>query len=169
MTSPWSTPGRSTSRKIRRDGLELSGVTPEEHVIVRPRTMHLTEMQSLAKEAPIDIGVVAVKSYDTEWATMFLKPYLAEGGYVVSLQNCINEERIAGIVGWGRVVGMIAARISVDLYEAGKIRRTVPKGGAAHTVFRVGEVHGRITPTGRGTGRDGRPDRQRQGDHQSVG
>ena len=71
--------------------------------------------------------------------------YLAPGGYVVSLQNCINEERIAGIVGWGRTVGMIAARISVDLHAPGQIRRTVPKGGKAHTVFRVGEVHGRVT------------------------
>ena len=31
------------------------------------------------------------------------------------------------------------------MYEAGKIRRTVSKGGDKHTVFRVGEVHGRIT------------------------
>ncbi|MDA8049879.1 MAG: hypothetical protein M0002_07720 [Rhodospirillales bacterium] len=42
-------------------------------------------------------------------------------------------------------MGCIAARISVDLHAPGQIRRTVPKGGAAHTVFRVGEVHGRIT------------------------
>src|SRR5260370_4379362 len=61
------------------------------------------------------------------------------------MRTCINEERIAAIVGWGRVVGAIAATISVDLTEAGHIRRTVPKGGAAHTVFRVGEVHGRVT------------------------
>src|SRR5258708_16904743 len=76
---------------------------------------------------------------------MLIRPYLAPDGYVVSLQNCINEERIAGIVGWGKTVGCIAARISVDLYEAGHIRRTVAKGGSRHTVFRVGEVHGRTT------------------------
>jgi 2-dehydropantoate 2-reductase len=35
--------------------------------------------------------------------------------------------------------------ISVDLYEAGRIRRTMAKGGDRHTVFRVGEPHGRIT------------------------
>ena len=40
---------------------------------------------------------------------------------------------------------MDASRISVDMYEAGKIRRTVSQGGDKHTVFRVGEVHGRIT------------------------
>jgi len=130
---------------IRKNGLELSGVTDAEHCIVHPPTLHLTEMHAMAKQKPIDIAFVSVKSYDTEWATMFIKPYLAEGGYVVSLQNCINEERIAGIVGWGRTVGMIAAKIGVDLYEPGRIRRTVPMGGAHHTVFRVGEVHGRIT------------------------
>ena len=130
---------------IRRDGLHLYGVTEEECCTVQVPTMHLTELQSLAKQRPIDIAVVSVKSYDTEWATTMIKQYLSPGGYVVSLQNCINEERIAAIVGWGRVVGAIAAAISVDLYEAGHIRRTVAKGGAAHTVFRVGEVHGRVT------------------------
>ncbi len=131
--------------RMRGRGLELFGMTEAERATVRVDARHLTEVQGLAKERPIDIAFVSVKSYDTEWATMLIRQYLAPGGFVVSLQNCINEERIAGIVGWGRTVGMIAARISVDLYEAGHIRRTVPKGGAAHTVFRVGEPHGRIT------------------------
>ncbi|MGH7083171.1 MAG: ketopantoate reductase family protein, partial [Acetobacteraceae bacterium] len=130
---------------IRADGLRLSGVTPEESCTVRVPTMHLTEVQGLAKERPIDLAFVAVKSYDTEWASMLIRPYLAAGAVVVSLQNCINEERIAGVVGWGRTMGCIAARISVDLFAPGEIRRTVPKGGAIHTVFRLGEVHGRIT------------------------
>lgn len=130
---------------IRADGLSLSGVTPEEACTVRVPTMHLTEVQGLAKERPIDLAFVSVKSYDTEWASMLIRPYLASGAVVVSLQNCINEERIAGVVGWGRTMGCIAARISVDLFAPGEIRRTVPKGGATHTVFRLGEVHGRIT------------------------
>ena len=44
-------------------------MTKEEFVCARPKTMHLTEAQQLAKEKPIDIAMVAVKSYDTEWAT----------------------------------------------------------------------------------------------------
>jgi len=108
---------------IRKDGLALEGMTEEEFVCARPRTMHLTEAQQLAKEKPIDIAMVAVKSYDTEWMTQLVKPYLAPGGYVVSLQNCINEERIANIVGWGRTLGCIASRISVELFEPGKVRR----------------------------------------------
>jgi len=131
---------------IRSRGLALDGITPEEKFSVNnARTMHLTEVQSLSKQKPIDIAFVSVKSYDTEWATMLIKPYLAPEGYVVSLQNCVNEEKIAGIVGWGKTVGVIASVISVEMYEAARIRRTAAKGGDKHTVFRVGEVHGVIT------------------------
>ena len=97
---------------IRKDGLSLEGITPEESVVARPKTLHLTEVQKLAKERPIDIAFVSMKSYDTEWATTMIRQYLSPTGYVVSLQNCINEERIAAIVGWGRTVGAIAAILS---------------------------------------------------------
>jgi 2-dehydropantoate 2-reductase len=131
---------------IRSKGLELDGMTAEERfTVTSAKTMHLTEVQNLSKQKPIDIAFVSVKSYDTEWATMLIRQYLAPGGFVVSLQNCLNEERIAGIVGWGKTVGCIAARIAVDLHAPGRIRRTVAKGGSTHTVFRVGEVHGRST------------------------
>ena len=132
---------------IRARGLELDGITADEKITVtRAKTMHVTELQSLCKQSPIDIAFVAVKSYDTEWATALIKPYLAPGGYVVSLQNCVNEERIAAIVGWGRTLGVVASVISVWLYEPGRIRRTAARGGDKHTVFRVGEPHGLITP-----------------------
>ena len=130
---------------VRAKGLELSGLTPEEHIVAHPRILHLTEAQGLAKEAPIDIAFICMKSYDTEWATMLIRQYLAPEGFVVSLQNCINEERIAAIVGWGKTVGCVASHIEVELYEAGRVRRMVQKGGAHYTVFRIGEVHGRVT------------------------
>lgn len=141
LVDPWP----AHVEAIRADGLALSGLTPEETCTVELPTMHLTEVQGLSRQRPVDIAIVSVKSYDTEWATMLIRPYLASDGVVVSLQNCINEERVASVVGWGRTLGCIASAISVDLYEAGKIRRTVPKGGASHTVFRLGEVHGRVT------------------------
>ena len=58
----------------------------------------------------------------------------------------MNEETIAGIVGWGKTLGCIASSITVNLPEPGLIHRGAAKHGAAHTVFRTGEVHGRITP-----------------------
>ncbi len=68
---------------------------------------------------------------------------------MVSLQNCLNEERIASVVGWGRTMGCIAARIGVELFEPGRIRRQEEKGTADHVVFRVGELHGRETERAR--------------------
>src|ERR1700738_1439280 len=115
---------------IRNDGLALEGMTQEEFVCARPRTMHLTEAQQLAKEQPIDIAMVAVKSYDTEWATRFISQYLAPDGYVVSLQNCMNEERIAGIVGWDKTVGVIPALLGAELHAPGRGARTAARGGS---------------------------------------
>jgi 2-dehydropantoate 2-reductase len=128
---------------IKHNGIHLSG-TQGEHT-VRVQALHLHEVQSLHK-TPIDIAFVCTKSYDTDWATMMIKQYLAPNGFVVSLQNSINEERIANIVGWGKVVGCIASTIGVDAFKAGHVMRTAQPGGAGYTIFRVGEVHGRITP-----------------------
>jgi 2-dehydropantoate 2-reductase len=142
LIDPWP----ENVETIRSRGLDLDGLTPEEQFVVKKiKILHVTEVQGLAK-APIDVAFVAMKSYDTLWATALIAPYLAEQGFVVSLQNCMNEETIAGVVGWGRTVGVVASQISVDLYEAGRIRRTIPKGGDKYTIFRVGEPHGRITP-----------------------
>src|SRR4029079_6563281 len=112
---------------------------------VKPRALHLTEAQQLAKEAPIDIAFVCMKSYEHGGATAMIKQYLAPGVYVVSLQNCMNEETIAGIVGWGKTLGSIASSITVELHALGEIRRAAGTPVSKHTVFRVGEVHSRIT------------------------
>jgi 2-dehydropantoate 2-reductase len=57
------------------------------------RALHVTDAQQRAKETPVDIAFVCMKSYDTAWATRLIQQYLAPDGYVVSLQNCMNEER----------------------------------------------------------------------------
>ena len=128
---------------IKKNGLKLSG-SQGEHT-VKINALHLHEVQSLHKK-PIDIAFICTKSYDTEWATMMISQYLAATGFAVSLQNSINEELIAGVLGWGKVVGCIASSIGVDAFKAGHVVRTVEPGGPGYTVFRVGEVHGRVTP-----------------------
>ena len=130
---------------MRRNGLQLSGLTAAERHTVPVRVLHLSDLQGNVKEKPFDIAFISAKSYDTEWHTLLIRQYLAPDGFVVSLQNCINEERIAQHVGWGRTVGCIASLIAVELYEPGRIKRTVALGGDKHTVFRVGEPHGRVT------------------------
>jgi len=131
---------------MRRDGLRITHLKDVAEFAVPVRALHLTEVQGLSKEKPIDIAFICVKSYDTAWVTTLARQYLAPGGFCVSLQNCMNEETLAGIVGWGRTMGAIASVISVDLVEPGHVHRNGGKGGSAHTVFRVGEPHGRITP-----------------------
>ena len=131
---------------MRQNGLQLEGTTPEECFTVPVKAYNLTELQGLKRERPIDIAFICVKSYDTAWATMLVKGYLTPTGCVVSLQNCMNEETIANIVGWGRTLGCIAAKIVVELVEPAHAIRRIAKGGAEHTVFRAGEINGVITP-----------------------
>jgi 2-dehydropantoate 2-reductase len=135
--------------KIRTAGLRISHLRDVPEFTTPAQALHVTELQRFSKERPIDIAFVCTKSYDTAWATMMIRQYLAPGGFVVSLQNCINEEAIAGVVGWGKTLGAIASSITVELCEPGHVRRAGGKHGAAHTVFRVGEVHGIITERAR--------------------
>ena len=130
---------------MRKHGLHVSGMTPAETQVVQVNALHISDVQQVVKQKAFDVVFLCVKSYDTEWATHLIKNYLAPGGYVVSLQNCINEERIAGVVGWGKVMGCIASLIAAELVAPGRIKRTIHLGGAEHIVYRVGEVHGRHT------------------------
>jgi 2-dehydropantoate 2-reductase len=130
---------------MRKHGLRVTHAMKEPEFTVPVRALHITDAQQLAKEKPVDIAFVCMKSYDTAWAAMLIRQYLAPDGFVVSLQNCMNEETIAGVVGWGKTLGCIASSITVNLPEPGHIHRGAAKHGAAHTVFRAGEVHGRVT------------------------
>jgi 2-dehydropantoate 2-reductase len=138
---PW--PGHV--EHLRTHGLRITHAKDVAEFTVPARALHITDAQQLSREKPIDIAFVCMKSYDTAWATMLIRQYLAADGYVVSLQNCMNEEVIASIVGWGKTLGCIASWITVNLLEPGHVHRAAGKGGAAHTVFRTGEVHGRVT------------------------
>ena len=129
--------------RIRRDGLTLS--EPGGSVTVKLEALHLSDVQSLIRK-PVDVALVCTKSYDTAWAARMIEPYLAPGGCVVSIQNSLNEEQIAAVVGWERTLGCIASTNSVTATGPGEITRVRTPGGASYTVFRVGEAHGRVTP-----------------------
>lgn len=138
---------------MRSKGLRITHIRDVPEFTTPVKAIHLTELQNTVKQKPFDVAFICVKSYDTAWATMMIQQYLSPGGFVVSLQNCMNEETIAGIVGWGRTLGAIASSITVELTEPGHVRRASGKGGKAHTVYRVGEVHGRITERAKEIGR----------------
>ena len=91
--------------EINRNGFRITHHQGPEPFTVKVRALHLTEAQHLAKEAPVDIAFVCMKSYDTQCAATLLRQYLAPSGYVVSLQNCMNEATIAEVVGWGKTLG----------------------------------------------------------------
>ena len=123
---------------IRTDGLTI---TPhEEEFTVHPKVLHVGEV-SAARQS-FDVVVLSVKSYDTSWSSMLIEPYLAPGGYIVSAQNSINEEAIAAVVGWSRVVGCVVT-IGAGMYEPGHVLRT---SGVERPSFKVGEPSGMITP-----------------------
>lgn len=82
---------------------------------------------------------LAVKSQDTVAASRALKPFLAEDGYVLSLQNGLCEASIAAEVGAARTVGAFV-NFGADWIEPGEILF----GNRAAVV--VGELDGKITP-----------------------
>lgn len=128
---------------MRSQGLRASGSQGDFTVPVN--AMHLTDAQNIHEQ--FDYAFITVKSYDTEWATHFIKRYVKPDGFFISLQNCWNDPLIGEIVGPERAIGSVASHIEVALWEPGHVLR----GGAVgrdhgHTVFRVGEHDGRMTP-----------------------
>lgn len=87
---------------------------------------------------PLDAVFLCTKQQDTEAAIRFLEPLLAPGGYVASVQNGLNEELIASVIGADRTVGCFV-NFSADLMEPG----VISYGGPATMVF--GELDGGVT------------------------
>ena len=128
---------------IKQQGLRASGSQGDFTVPIQ--AVHITDAQAI--QEPFDYAIISVKSYDTEWATHFIKRYVAPEGFFVSLQNCWNDPMIGSIVGNGSEVGCIASHIEVALWEPGHVIRGGAVGrDSGHHVFRVGEQDGRITP-----------------------
>ncbi len=119
---------------MKRRGLRLSGpLIGDLRVPVDAR--HLYEGQELWE--PFDIGIVAVKSYDTEWAAAFIAPLVRDDGAVVDFQNGINDERVAAVVGRARTLGCVIT-IGAGMYEAGHCIRTDRR----RLGFTIGELDG---------------------------
>ena len=92
---------------IRKQGLRASG-SQGDFTVTIPE-MHLTDAQAIRE--PFDYAIISVKSYDTEWATHFIKRYVKQEGFFISLQNCWNDSVIGAIVGSDREVGCVASHI----------------------------------------------------------
>ncbi len=139
LIDPWA----EQVEAIRRDGLAVEG--PHEPFVARPAAVHLHEAARLPRD--FELTFVAMKAYDTAWATQLALRHTGPAGAVISAQNCWPDPIVAGIAGAGRSVGLVMSRIGVALWKPGRVERGVEKGqGAGHDVFRVGEHDGRVTP-----------------------
>ena len=119
---------------IREKGLTVS--TQEGDFTVAANAVHLGEVCNISE--PFDLVFLAMKSYDTEWATHFILPHMTGNGAIVSAQNGINDERIGPIAGWSRVVGCVIT-LGAGMYEpANPIRTSV----ADRQAFTIGEPSG---------------------------
>ena len=128
--------------KIKKAGLRITG-TQGEHVVAI-NALHIHEIQGLLAN-PFDVAFLCTKSYDTGWAAALIRDYLSPTGLVVSLQNGFNDEAIAKSIDPSRVLGCIASTLGVEIQGPGHVARTYSPGSPAYNVFRVGELHGRVT------------------------
>ena len=139
LLDPWA----EQVEAIRRNGLAVEG--PHDPFVARPTAVHLHEAARLPRD--FELTFVAMKAYDTAWATQLALRHAGPTGAVISAQNCWPDPIVAGIAGASRSVGLVMSRIGVALWRPGHVERGVEKGqGAGHDVFRVGEHDGRVTP-----------------------
>jgi 2-dehydropantoate 2-reductase len=120
---------------IRERGLRVEGVRGEKLF-----ALHAVTYDQLGQiQGPFDVAFVCVKSYETDHAASLLSPMVTSETTVVSTQNGLNEERLAGIFKADMVVGAVT-EMGGSLPEPGLVVETRKDGG-----FLVGEMDGRRT------------------------
>ena len=139
FVDPWA----ENVETIRRQGIRVMG--PHEPFEARPAAVHLNDAALLPSD--YDIAFVAMKVYDTAWASQLALRHLAPHGYVVSSQNCWPDPLMAAVVGSSRAVGLVLSNISAALWKPGQPERGMDLAGfKRQDVFRPGEHDGRISP-----------------------
>lgn len=111
VVEPWS---------VQREAMQAKGLTVHaqsgevEHA--KPMTISPAELSG-----QVELVFLCVKSYDTPEAMRVLAPRLAPAGLVVSMQNSINEEWIAPVIGAERVMGGVIL-INGSFLEPGHVQ-----------------------------------------------
>ena len=129
---------------IRTSGFQMTGYyagKPIEWSGVIP-AIHTDELDQLTGK--LDVVFLAVKGYNTRWCVERIRPFLADDGMVVSVQNGINEPTIAEIVGPERTIGC-ETLMGGQTWEPGHIHRT--QGGSPGEMdYMIGEYAEGVTP-----------------------
>lgn len=134
LIDPW--PAHVEAMKARGLTVKVSGEEWQTPV----RAFLLDEINAL--QPAFDLVFLAAKSNDTRLMVDFIKPYLKPDGALISLQNSLNDEWIAPIIGYQRDIGSVV-ELSAEVFEPGQVKRN---SGPERTWFALGELHGRITP-----------------------
>ena len=122
---------------IRTQGLRVKSASEGEWVVKAPA------VEKLDGQAPADLVLFCVKSFDTESAGRALAPVLGPDTGVLSIQNGVdNEEKLEAIVGEGRVLGGIA-QVFATIESPGVIQHTLLGR------IQFGEMDGRETARAR--------------------
>jgi 2-dehydropantoate 2-reductase len=119
-------------RAMNERGLRITGLRGD-------RTFPVKAIESRDLTGPLGATFLCVKGHFTEPAIQEIAPLLASDGFVLSLQNGLNEEIIARYVGAERTVGAFV-HFGADYLEPGLIQL-----GNEQTIF-PGELNGTITP-----------------------
>jgi 2-dehydropantoate 2-reductase len=114
---------------IRTSGLSVEG--PVESYVVEVPAVVPAELPD-----ELECVLLAVKAHHTRAALAAVAPRLAPDGFVVSLQNGVNEQLIGELVGPERTVGAVV-NFGADVVAPGRILR----GNRASIL--IGELNGR--------------------------
>lgn len=119
---------------MKENGLHITAENGEFATPVN--AMHLGDVNAV--QEPFDAIFLAVKSYDTVWATHFALRYLKPTGVIISAQNGINDETIASIAGFSREIACVIT-LGAGLYEPA---RAIHTGDPNKLSFTLGELNG---------------------------
>jgi 2-dehydropantoate 2-reductase len=117
--------------RMREVGLTITGPLAKFKVPVKAKTPEELDEQYARV-------LLCVKAQDTDAATKMLAPHLAPDGFIVSVQNGLNEYAIASIVGEQRTIGCFV-NFGADYLSPGVIHY------AGHGAVVVGEINGTVT------------------------
>jgi 2-dehydropantoate 2-reductase len=124
---------------MRVQGLHIQVADGDIKVPIKA-ALHLCDLASANLE--FDIVFLCVKSNDDRWLAEFIKPYLKPNGVLVGVQNGMNDDTLASVVGRERVVGC-CIELSAEIFTPGRVQRNTTHKG---TWFAVGELDGFLTP-----------------------
>lgn len=118
---------------MRRHGIRVE--MPDETVTTPVRVHHLCEVAEMRQ--PFDLVFVLVKAYDTRWASELIRPLVAADGLVIGLQNGMQLDDMAEIIGIERTLGAVI-EVSSNMFEPGVVERQSPP---SKSWFAIGSMH----------------------------